>query len=208
MRLPTRSSPALATAIATTLTLLACAPAPERAASDTVPPADTGRPRTGPTSGAADAPPESATVTPLGIGPLRAGMTLAEADAAVGGALAEPAAAAAGSTCTYVAWPGGPPGVRVMLEDGRVARVDVDSGAVATDAGVRVGDDAARVRTAYAGRIAESPHKYVPGALYLTVTPAAPADSAHRLVFEVEDGRVARYRAGSRPAVEYVEGCG
>jgi hypothetical protein len=153
-----------------------------------------------------DSSPAAWRVTERGLGPLRAGMAVAEAARALGGALSSPASAA---ECDYADWRGGPPGVRVMTERGRVARVEVVGGAVATDAGARIGDSAARVRELYAGRVAETPHKYVAGAQYLTVTPASPADSAFRIVFETgSTGRVTRYRAGLRPPVEYVEGCG
>src|SRR5215207_10108978 len=153
-----------------------------------------------------DSVPAAWRVTEHGLGPVRAGMSVEEAARALGGALAAPASAAG---CGYAEWRGGPPGVRVMTEGGRVARVEVVGGAVATDAGARIGDSAARVRELYAGRVAATPHKYVAGAEYLTVTPASPADSAFRIVFETDStGRVTRYRAGRRPYVEYVEGCG
>ena len=133
-------------------------------------------------------------------------MSVDEASRALGGALGSPSNAAG---CGYAEWRNGPPGVRIMTESGRVARIEVVDGAVATEAGARIGDSAARIRELYSGRVAAMPHKYITGAQYLTVTPVAPADSAFRIVFETDStGRVSRYRAGSRPAVEYVEGCG
>ena len=145
-------------------------------------------------------------VTERGIGPLEAGMSLSEASAALGTTLSTPPGTDAAS-CHYVTWRDAPSGVRVMVEGGRIARVDVDSAGVATAAGVRVGDDEDRVQRLYAGHVRVSPHKYVEGK-YLTVTPARPADSAYRIVFEAEKGRIVRYRAGRRPPVEYVERCG
>ena len=94
-----------------------------------------------------------------------------------------------------------------MVEEGRIARIDVDSGSVATAAGARVGDTEDRVMSLYPGRVTVSPQKYTSGH-YLTVTPASPADSVFRIVFETEHGRVTHFRAGRRPPVEYVEGCG
>ena len=133
-------------------------------------------------------------------------MSIEQATRAVGGALGPPTSV---SECGYVEWRGGPPGVRVMTEGQRIVRIEVTGGIVATEAGVRIGDSVARVRDLYAGRVATSPHKYVAGAQYLTVTPVAQADSAFRIVFETDSaGRVTRYRAGRRPQVEYVEGCG
>src|SRR5690349_9113502 len=51
-------------------------------------------------------PATATTVTERGIGPLRVGMTLAEASAALGGALAAPASADTAG-CHYVRWRGG-----------------------------------------------------------------------------------------------------
>lgn len=94
-----------------------------------------------------------------------------------------------------------------MIEGLRVVRVDVTSVGIATTEGARVGDSEARIRNLYGARVSESPHKYTNGK-YLTVTPLAPTDSAFRLIFEIGDGHVTRYRSGKRPQVEYVEGCG
>jgi hypothetical protein len=110
--------------------------------------------------------------------------------------------------CSYVRPSATPAGVLVMLVLGQVARVDVDSAGVTSDAGVAVGDSAARVTEAYAGRVTAAPHKYVPGGQYLTVRSTSPADSARRMVFETEDGRVTRFRSGRVPEVEWVERCG
>lgn len=145
------------------------------------------------------------TATERGVGPLRAGMTLAEASQALGSALVLPAQADT-AACRYVQWRGGPPGVRVMVERGRVVRLDIDSAGVRTAAGAGVGDTEEQLQRLYPGRVAVAPHKYEDGH-YLTVTPN-PADSSFAIVFETTGGKVARYRVGLRPQVEYVEGCG
>jgi hypothetical protein len=144
------------------------------------------------------------TVTEHGIGPLRAGMTFTEADAALGGALMVPAAVDT-TGCDYLVWDGGPSGVHVMFDQHRVARIDVDTASIATAAGARVGDDEARIKRLYPG-VAVTPHKYEDGH-YLTVTPSTAADKRYRIIFETAGGRVTRYRAGMLPSVEYVEGC-
>lgn len=145
------------------------------------------------------------TVTERGIGPLRTGMTLSEASAALGGGLAAPASADT-AACYYLQWRGGPRGVRVMVEGGRIARVDVDTAGVRTAAGAGIGSSEEEIQRLYRGQVAVTPQKYAAGH-YLTVTPN-PSDSASAIVFETTGGRVTRYRAGRRPQVEYVEGCG
>ncbi len=132
-------------------------------------------------------------------------MSVAEASAALGATLELPEGADA-TRCDYLRWPGGPTSVLVMVEQLRIARVDVRSGTVATEEGAQIGDPADRIRDLYPGRVTASPHKYTAGE-YLTVVPALPVDREFRLVFETEDGRVTRYRSGKLPQVQYVEGC-
>jgi hypothetical protein len=145
------------------------------------------------------------TVTPSGIGRVRVGMTVDELRL-VAGDIATPAGGV--PACAYVRPASVPRGVAVMLAGGRVARVDVDSAGVRSDAGVAVGDTSASVMQAYAARVTTMPHKYVRGGEYLIVRPSSPSDSTLRIVFESEAGRITRYRSGRVPEVEWVERCG
>lgn len=149
--------------------------------------------------------PASWSVEPRGFGPLRTGMSLASAKSLLGESFREPAGADT-AACEFVTYTGGPTGILIMLERGEIARIDVTGSNVGTDEGARVGDSEERIRTLYGARVTESPHKYTDGH-YLTVRPAAPEDSAHRLLFETDGRVVTRYRAGRMPAVELVEGC-
>ena len=115
---------------------------------------------------------------------------------------------AAGAECVYVRPAGAPRGVSIMLASGRVVRIDIDSAGVPSDAGVAIGDSASKVGEAYGDRVTTTPHKYVPGGRYLTVRAVSAADSTLRIVFESEAGRIARYRSGRVPEVEFVERCG
>lgn len=143
-------------------------------------------------------------VTDFGVGDLRAGMTLDEARRVM--PELRLIAGTDSSSCSYLEWPSAPPGVLVMFDGGRLARFDIDSAGVRTEAGAQVGDAASRVDSLYAGRLTKQPHKYTDGEYFL-VAPMRAADSLFRLVFEVEGGRVTRFRVGTRPQVEYVEGC-
>ena len=139
-----------------------------------------------------------------GIGPLRVGMTLAEAARALGGVSDTTKLERA---CDYVQPTAADLGVALMVEEGRVTRVDVrDSSRVATAAGIALGDSASRVRAAYPGaRVL--PHKYDEAGHYFVVIPGSPADTVHRLVIEELNGVVTALRGGAAPSVEYVEGC-
>lgn len=203
---PVRSRPVLPIAIALAITLAVAACGGRDEPGDTPRPPDERRDSAGAVGTGTPASP-ALVVTEHGLGPLRVGTTVRDAMAALGDALALPAGADT-SECSYLSWRGGPPGVRVMAARGRVARVEVEEGSdVPTEAGARIGDSEARIDSLYAGRVTVSPHKYTSGR-YLTIRPAAPADSAYRIVFETDGRRVVRYRAGVRPPVEWVEGCG
>jgi hypothetical protein len=134
------------------------------------------------------------------------GGTFAEASAALKTGLVAPPGADT-SACTYLQWSDAPEGVRIMTAGGRIARIDVNSGSTATADGARVGDTEQRIDSLYKGRVVSSPHKYTKGH-YLTVSPVAKTDSTYRIVFETDGQRVTKYRAGRRPEVELVEGCG
>lgn len=143
-----------------------------------------------------------------GAGPLRVGMTVGEARAALGGDF-QPDGQAVGMVdgpdgCQYARSARLPEGM-VMLEGARVVRVEVDSGNVATVEGARIGDSEERIQQTYPGRVEVQPHKYTDGH-YLVVRPAE-VDTARQLIFETDGSRVLRFRAGQRPQVEYVEGC-
>jgi hypothetical protein len=141
-------------------------------------------------------------VTEYGIGPIRAGMTVAQANTAMGGGFAAPRGGATG--CSYAVLTKAPRGLAVMLENGRVARVEVRSGSITTADGARIGDSEARIKSLYPGA-AVAPHKYLAGGHYLTVTGS---DPANRIVFETDGSKVTTFRSGKIPAVENVEGCG
>ena len=143
-------------------------------------------------------------VTPHGIANLRVGMTVAEAQAAYPTFKAAPSAD--GGSCTYATLDGWPAGIGVMIDAGKVVRVEIRRGNFATSTGARIGDTEEKIKSLYPGQVTVSPHKYTDGH-YLTVAPTAEADSANRIIFETDGRNVVNYRAGVRPQVAYVEGC-
>ncbi|HVX41968.1 MAG TPA: hypothetical protein VHB25_20570 [Gemmatimonadaceae bacterium] len=133
-------------------------------------------------------------------------MTQSEAERVIGGSLAIEGDSG-WKNCGYTPTAQLPPGVHAMVEDGRIARIEVNDGTVPTAEGARIGDSEDRIRQLYPGGVVTTPHKYTSGH-YLTVTPSAPSDSLYRLIFETDGARVTRFRAGRLPPVAYVEGCG
>ena len=147
----------------------------------------------------------SFTIAPDSYGPLRVGMTVAQAASALGGGFAAPKGYSGG--CGYAVLVKAPSGLAVMLNDGKIARFEVRSGGIKTTEGARIGDSETRVKSLYAGRVTSTPHKYVTGGHYLTVVPAG-SDSGNRIVFETNGTKVTEYRSGKTPEVEQVEPCG
>ena len=145
------------------------------------------------------------TVTEYGMGKLRAGMSYTDANDTLKGALVA-AKNANFAECDFAHWTGAPPGILVMVNENRIARIDVDSVGVSTREGATIGNTEAQILALYPGRVVVSPHAYTEGH-YLTVRAVNPADSLYRLVFETDKGKVTTFRVGIMPAVEYVEGC-
>jgi hypothetical protein len=142
------------------------------------------------------------TLSDSAFGPVRPGMRLDELRSAVGAELKMPDRL--DPACGYVGFRFDSAGVVLLAVDGRIARIDVHEGAVATTRGVRIGSSEADVRRAYGPGVRSEPHKYTDGHYLI----AQPADSAApRWVFETDGQRVTTFRLGLAPAVHWVEGC-
>ena len=193
MHTATRVYKSRAFMVSTAMVLVACGPSGDVRGGDSSQPVSSTQPAAAPH-----------TVSPLGIGVVRAGMTVGEASQALGVQLTAPDS---GAPCTQIRLDAASPTVLLMVLDQRIVRVDVTDTSVATDRGARVGNIEARIADLYTTQLRIQPHKYTDGH-YLVVTPTAPVDSLYRLIFETNGQQVTRYRAGLRPAVEWVEGCG
>ncbi|MGH9181277.1 MAG: hypothetical protein ACRDY5_06140 [Acidimicrobiales bacterium] len=142
-----------------------------------------------------------------GLGPVRIGMTVAEASAALGRDLQALGLGDPDAGCELFAPAAGPDGVAFLVTGGTVARVDVIGGPVVTTDGLAIGQTEAEAQQRYGGRLAVTNHTYTPGGHYLTLVPADPADGAFRLVAETDGTTVTALRAGRLPEVEFPEGC-
>ena len=161
--------------------------------------------RTGPNGAARD------TVSDLalnedGLGQIQIGMTLAEA-VNMGLLNERPDMKPA---CDYVfpaVGAGIPFGVNVMVVQGKVARIDVDTGTVTTEDGAKIGDTEDRIKSIYGDDLKVTPDKYIPGGHNLMVMDDS-ASAGKALVFVTDGQRVTMFRAGRVPEVGWVEGCG
>jgi hypothetical protein len=146
------------------------------------------------------------TLTPLGIGHLRVGMTVEQARRASGRRIVVDAAEFT-TGCRYAA-------VRslrvyLMLLHGRIARIDVARGSpVHALGGIRRGDTEADVRAAFGPKVVETQHAYVPAGSYLTVGWRTGPYAKRGIRFETnEKGTVTDIYAGRHDPIRYIEGC-
>lgn len=145
------------------------------------------------------------TVSVDGFAGVRFGMTVAQAEAALGHKL-KPTGDVQEGDCSFVEPVGAYDGLAFMVIAGVIARLDVQqTTAIATDTGAKVGDSESRVIGLYKGRTRVEEHQYTgPEGHYVLVLGS---DGKAQLVFETDAGKVVSYRAGRQPEVEWVEGC-
>ena len=138
-----------------------------------------------------------------GIGPAQIGMSLIELNTALNEKFSTPKDKD-DQGCFYVQ-PAKHPHVSFMVEDGRLARVDVDAPGMATKEGIQVGDTEAHALKVYGAKLKIEPHHYTgPEGHYLTVR----SDSGrYGIRFETDGAKIVNFYAGSFQAIQYVEGC-
>ncbi len=144
--------------------------------------------------------PAPATLSAAGIGSIRFGMTLEQAQQAAGGkaTLPEPFDPA----CSMVRF-ATLPKLRFMVENDIVTRADAEPG-VENAVGIPFGATLADIRASHP-EAQITPHKYDENGHYITF-PSADGRSA--IILEETGGKVTKMRAGLQPAVAYVETCG
>jgi len=135
-----------------------------------------------------------------GYGVVRFGMTLEQAQQAVGSkaTLPQPFDPA----CSMVRF-ASLPKLRFMVENNVVTRADAEPG-IENAPGVPFGATLARIRASHP-EAQVTPHKYDESGHYITFPGA---DGRTALILEETGGKVTKMRAGLQPAVAYVETCG
>ena len=140
-----------------------------------------------------------------GYGPVKFGMTHVEAQRALGVKLVDEQPDPDYPNCTFLSPAAGHTGVSFMLLRGHIARVDVSERAIATVSGARVGDSKASILSLYAGHILVTPHYYTaPEGSYFTMLSS---NQRRGLRFETDADKVTMFYAGTKEAVQFVEGC-
>ncbi len=135
------------------------------------------------------------------FGKVKTGMTVAQAAQALGTELV--GKAEDGMDCYYINPKQGFKGVRFMIINGSVARIEIESKAYATDRGAKIGDTEAKIKSLYKG-VKVSPNKYDEKQHDMKVYSA---DNKYLIILETDGKRVTGFRAGKAEEVGYVEGC-
>lgn len=150
---------------------------------------------------------EKAEVSLFGVAPLRVGMTLAEAEDAIGISLT-PIGSNLTGQCAYYQPDVETQEIGVMVVDDRIIRIDIWPGStLKTISGARIGLSEEEVIELYPDEIEATPNPYT-GGKFLTLVPADPELSPYRMVFETDgEGTVVQYRTGQFPAVTWPDGC-
>ena len=170
-----------------------------------------------PTSRAAATPVDANVLTPTGWGPLRIGMTRAEVETALGkDSNPEAVGGPEPESCDVFHPARAPDAMQVMIEDGRLSRIELlDRTDIGTVDGFTVGDQASAIKAKLGAGLQVEPHKYAAApAEYLTHwqsgagTQAYVQNKAARGIrYEIgDDGTVTLIFAGG-PSIQYVEGC-
>jgi hypothetical protein len=164
-----------------------------------------------PESSPASAPATTQVITPDGWGPLRIGMTRAQAVAAAGDD-ANPCAVGGPDPdrCDEFRPSSAPDGVLVMIEHGVLTRISVSrSFDIRTPEGFGIGDAGSSVLESEGSRARVEPHQYwAPPAKYITIWRESPPTDARRGIrYEVgSNDEIVHIHAGG-PSIERVEGC-
>jgi hypothetical protein len=148
----------------------------------------------------------SSKLSTAGLGPVKIGMTVEQAERAGGLSLARQGPEV--GECRYVRPRSRRVRVSFMTIRGRIARVDVFRRGIRTLSGFTVGAREAAVRREFGSRLRVRRHQYVRGGHYLEYVPRDRVDRGRRVIFETNAaGRVTYIRAGRLPEVRYIEGC-
>ena len=140
-----------------------------------------------------------------GFGPIRVGMTLDEASKSARREIT--ITYDSGRGCAYAEPRGGPEGLRFMVMDREIVRIDIDSPSLTTLSGIHNGSTEADVYDAYPGRIRREGHPYEQGGSYLIYEPKDASDQVYLMIFETDGSVVTRFRSGFKQPVSFIEGC-
>ncbi|RDI97629.1 hypothetical protein DVT68_15160 [Dyella solisilvae] len=149
---------------------------------------------------------DTPTVGFQGFGAARIGMSRQELAAALGDKLVDEVPGDPDNQhCGFVTSAKAGEGIRFMLIEEHLARINVSSPVFQAASGAHIGSTEEEVLAAYTGQVDVAPHAYnAPEGNYLTVHSP---DGRDGIRFETDQGRVVKFYAGTAEAIQYIEGC-
>jgi hypothetical protein len=136
-----------------------------------------------------------------GIGPLKIGMSLPELNSVLHETFSVPPDKE-DQKCFYVE-AAKHPNIAFMIQNNRLARVDVDGAGIPTVEGIQVGESESQARKIYGAKLKVEPHAYGgPEDHYLTTR-----RGLYAIRFETYGGKITRFYAGRSDAIQLIEGC-
>lgn len=139
-------------------------------------------------------------VTFNSFGGVKVGMTMAQASQALGIELVR--GEGYEDACYYVESPG-LQGVRFMVTNEKIARIDISSSKYATDKGAKVGDTQDKIKSLYP-RANVQPQRYDEKKKDMAIYSE---DEQYMIVFETDGKQVTGFRIGNMEEVGYADGC-
>lgn len=145
----------------------------------------------------------TSSVSTVGIDVVTFGMTIAQAEAALGGTLVP--VDAIGGDCFLIRPGGGPSGVELVVTAGTIERVDVTNPEITTRSGAGVGMAEDALLALFGERLTTTPRP--DGGNTVVFTPADAGDAAFRVIFETDGAAVTSFRSGRVPQIEPMVPC-
>ncbi|MDO8545775.1 MAG: hypothetical protein Q7R68_00300 [Nitrospirales bacterium] len=138
-------------------------------------------------------------------GPVIVGMTPTVASAKLGVGLAPPAKLDKDEeSCHYVFPNSNSNDISFMVEDGRITRIDVDSKAIPSTGGIRIGDLEEAAKRAFPKKVKEEIHPYIGAEGKYLIVETKPG---YAFIYETDHGKITSFRSGKLSSVRYIEGC-
>lgn len=145
----------------------------------------------------------SSSVSTVGIDVVVFGMTIAQAEQALGGTLV-PVSELTDEECYQVRPGGGPAGVELTVTAGTLERVDISNDTITTRSGAGVGMTEVDLLALFGESLTSTANG---AGNTIVFTPSDPGDAAFRVIFETDGTVITSFRSGRVPWIEPATPC-